>query len=106
MQGAVGFLISSQLQIYQWIFQWKKFSDRLTIDRVTVMSLWPRFWPTLYLYFGIGDGQTREPALCQLYRRIFVPYKDIFQMKYKEAILWNNTRKLLWFKITKMLTAV
>ena len=27
-------------------------------------------------------------------------------MKYTEAILWNGTRKLLWFEITKLLTAV
>jgi len=33
-------------------------------------------------------------------------YKYIFQMKYKEAILSNSTRKLLWFEITKMLIAV
>ena len=26
----------------------------------------------LYLYFSIGNGQPREPALCQLYRRTFV----------------------------------
>jgi len=34
--------------------------------------------------------------------------KYIFQIKYTEAILSNNTRKLLglWFKITKMLIAV
>jgi len=25
------------------------------------------------LYFSIGNGQPREPALCQLYRRTFVP---------------------------------
>jgi len=33
-------------------------------------------------------------------------YKYIFQVKYMEAILSNSTQKLLWFKITKMLTAV
>jgi len=33
-------------------------------------------------------------------------YKYIFQIKYTEAILSNNTRKLLWFEITKMLIAV
>jgi len=26
------------------------------------------------LYFSIGNGQHREPALCQLYRHTFVPY--------------------------------
>ena len=28
----------------------------------------------MYKYFSIGNGQPREPALCQLYRRTFVPY--------------------------------
>jgi len=32
--------------------------------------------------------------------------KYIFQIKYTQAILSNSTRKLLWFSITKMLTAV
>ena len=27
----------------------------------------------VYLYFSIGNGQPREPALCQLYRHTFVP---------------------------------
>jgi len=30
----------------------------------------------IYLYFSIGNGQRRQPALCQLYRRTFVPYSD------------------------------
>jgi len=33
-------------------------------------------------------------------------YKYIFQIKYTKAILSNNSRKLLWFEITKMLIAV
>ena len=28
----------------------------------------------MYLYFSNGNGQPREPALCQLYRHTFVPY--------------------------------
>jgi len=28
----------------------------------------------IYLYFDIGNGQPREPALCHLYRHTFVPY--------------------------------
>jgi len=77
-----------------------------------------------YLYFSIGNGQPREPALCQLYRHTFVPYaslktgtvlvpwagqwplpmlkyKYIFPIKYKEAILSNSTRKLLRFEIVR-----
>jgi len=33
-------------------------------------------------------------------------YKKKIQIKYTEAILSNNTRKLLWFEIAKMLIAV
>jgi len=33
-------------------------------------------------------------------------YKYIFQIKYTEAVLSNSTRKLLWFKTSKMPTAV
>jgi len=33
-------------------------------------------------------------------------YKYMFQIKYTEAILSNNTRKLLWSEISKMLIAV
>ena len=33
-------------------------------------------------------------------------YRYIFQIKHTEAISSNNTRKLLWFEISKMLTAV
>ena len=29
----------------------------------------------MYLYFSNGNGQPREPALCQLYLYTFVPYK-------------------------------
>jgi len=28
----------------------------------------------IYLYFSTGNAQPSEPALCQLYRRTFVPY--------------------------------
>jgi len=43
MQGAMGFLITNLLQIYQGIFQWKKFVNRLRFDRIIAMSLWPHF---------------------------------------------------------------
>jgi len=33
-------------------------------------------------------------------------YEYIFQIKYTAAILFNSTRKLLWFEVTKMLIAV
>ena len=28
----------------------------------------------IYLYFSIGNGEPRQPALCQMYRHTFVPY--------------------------------
>ena len=28
----------------------------------------------IYLYYSTGNDQPREPALCQLYRRTFIPY--------------------------------
>ena len=34
------------------------------------------FYLKIYLYFIIGNGQPREPALCQLYRHTFVPYGE------------------------------
>jgi len=33
-------------------------------------------------------------------------YEYIFEIKYTEAISSNNTRKLLWFEVTKMLIAL
>ena len=33
-------------------------------------------------------------------------YNYLFRLKYAKAILSNNTRKPLWFEITKMLIAV
>ena len=30
----------------------------------------------IYLYFSIGSGRPREPALCQLYRHTFDPCTD------------------------------
>jgi len=33
-------------------------------------------------------------------------YNYIFQIKYTEAMLSNSTRRLLWFEIANMLTAV
>jgi len=36
--------IFNTLQIYQGIFQWKKFLNRLRFDIIMVMSLWPRIF--------------------------------------------------------------
>jgi len=52
-------------------------------DQLRKPTLGNRVWATftfshgVYLYFSTGNGQPREPALCQLYRRTFVPYSWI-----------------------------
>jgi len=45
-------------------------SFRVLFDKIAYVSF---IWK-IYLYFCIGNGQPREPALCQLFRHIFVPY--------------------------------
>jgi len=43
---------------------------RVQFDKIaSVYFIWK-----MYLHFSIGNGQPREPALCQLYRHTFVPY--------------------------------
>ena len=56
---------------------------------------------------------SRERQYAGTIGTVLVPSDGHFQckninlsLKYTEAILSNNTRKLLWFDITKMLTAV
>jgi len=44
-------------------------SFRILLDEIVfVYFIWK-----MYLHFSIGNGQLREPALCQLYRHTFVP---------------------------------
>ena len=44
-------------------------SFRVLFDKIaSVYFIWK-----IYLYVNIGNGQAREPALCQLYRHTFVP---------------------------------
>ena len=38
-------LLQNLMQIYYGIFQWKKFVNRLRVDKIMVMSLWPFFGP-------------------------------------------------------------
>jgi len=47
-------------------------------------------------------AQCRFPGLAISDAKMLI----YFQIKYTEAILSKNTRKLLWFEITKMLIAV
>jgi len=45
-------------------------SFRELFDKIaSVYFIWE-----IHLHFSIGNGQTREPALCHLYRRTFIPY--------------------------------
>ena len=62
----------------------------------------------IYLYLSIGNGQTRKPALCQLYRHIFAPYRCVedlqgaaqkvsttdFGQYFPKLTCWRNT--CLW----------
>jgi len=45
-------------------------SFRVLFDKIASIY----FFRKIYEYFSVGNGQSREPALCQLYRRTFVPY--------------------------------
>jgi len=50
MQGVVGSLLTTLLQIYRGIFQWENFENRLRFDKTMAMRVWPHFfWPTLYV---------------------------------------------------------
>ena len=46
-------------------------SFRVLFDKIVSVY----FICKIYLYFSIGNGQPREPALRQSYRRTFVPYR-------------------------------
>jgi len=37
----------------------------------------------IYLHFSIGNGQPMEPALCQLNRRTFVPYVQVWRSSWR-----------------------
>ena len=47
----------------------------------------------IYLYFSIGNGKPREPALCQLYRHTFVPdTKSLIRVSVSVARCASETR--------------
>jgi len=52
---------------------WNRNCFRLLFDKIASVC----FIRKLYLYFIIGDGQPRKPALYQLYRHTFVPYGTV-----------------------------
>ena len=72
----VWLLIAIQLQIFQGIFQWKKFLNRLRIDKIMIMSLWPRFSgpscmcltailsPELHVQFSQSNKVCILPVIC------------------------------------------
>ena len=55
----------------------------------------------IYLYFSIGNGQPREPALCRLYRHTFVPYIHRYAAVY---LLGDLTATLLPVGYHKLLS--
>jgi len=57
MQGVVGFLITSLLQIYQGILQWKKPENQSCFDRIMAMSLCP-------LFLAHPVGRLNPAAVC------------------------------------------
>ena len=72
MQSAVGFLIgpihlTANLPRNLTV---KKIVNRLKFDRIMVMSLWPGFWPTLY----IDRGPHTSQPINQLFLRKNLPY--------------------------------
>ena len=54
-------------------------SFRLPLDKIASVYF---LWKKIYSYFSSGNGQPREPALCQLYRHTFVPYVPISSTQY------------------------
>ena len=44
MQGVIGFLITSLLQIYLENFPLKNFKNDIRFDRIMAMNLWPHFF--------------------------------------------------------------
>ena len=48
----------------------KPWQFRVLFDKIASVYF---FWE-ICLHFSIGNGQPREPAMCQLYRHAFVPY--------------------------------
>jgi len=48
MQGVVGYLITTLLQIYKGILKRKNVENQLRFDRIIAMSLWPHFFGPRY----------------------------------------------------------
>ena len=61
---------------------------RVVFDKVASVILFEK----IYLYFSIGNGQPRKPALCQLYQHTFVT-----------GTVYNKIEKLI--KLAKLKTS-
>jgi len=46
----------------------------ITVSECCLIKLLPYILFEKYIHIIIGNGQPREPALCQLYRHTFAPY--------------------------------
>ena len=62
-------LFFRKLQSAFWQFQAIAVSECWCLTKLLPYILFEKY----NLYFSIGNGQPREPALCQLYRHTFVP---------------------------------
>jgi len=71
-------------------------SFRVLFDKIaSVHFIWQ-----IYLYFSIGNGLPRKPALCQLYQHTFVPYSSDSE----KGINPINSVKVLWKKYQRLTT--
>jgi len=75
-------------------------------DQLRNPTLGNRVWATFTLPVGNESAPNWHNAGSLGWPFSVLKYKKKFQINYTEAILTNSTRKQLWFKITKLLTAV
>jgi len=74
---------------------------RVLFDKIAIIYF---IWK-IYLYVSIGNGQPREPALCQLYRHTFVPYqrrdyRPLLPINWLSAAILGRLGRLVlgWFR--------
>ena len=70
-------------------------TSRLLIDKIDSAYF---IWKKISFYFSDGNGQPREPALCQLYRHTFVPYgqqKPHLKRNFNYFVAYTRTGQLL-----------
>ena len=64
MQEVMGLLITTLLQIYQEIFQWKKIVKRLRFDKIVTVILWPYFLAHPVVQLAYGHRPKLRRAIC------------------------------------------